>query len=151
MKKPTPMTPKEKTELEQLSMAELVEVVLGLQKALAELTEKLAVATGKSRTSSQNSSKPPSTDLIQKSEKKTQVKPEEEQKKKPGGQVGHQGKTRKGFGRVDRYSISQPEMCRWCGSAELSEAIKIQKQQVATLVTQPISIVEYQIQSCSCG
>jgi Transposase IS66 family len=78
------------------------------------------------------------------------VKPEQEQKKKPGGQPGHQGKTRKGFGRVDRYSISQPEMCKCCGSIELSEAIKIQKQQVATLVAKPISIVEYQIQSCKC-
>jgi len=107
MEKPTAVTQMGKTEIEQLSQSELVAIVLGLQKIIEELQEKLAIAEGKGRTNSQNSSIPPSTELIQKSEKPT-VKPEEEQKKKPGGQPGHPGKTRKGFGRVDRYEISQP-------------------------------------------
>jgi transposase len=149
MKKPTAKTQQEKTEIEQLSQAELVELVLGLQKVIQELQEKLAIATGKSRTTSQTSSQPPSLDLIQKSEK-AKVEKEEEQKKKPGGQPGHQGKTRKGFGRVDRYEISQPEICQWCGSRELSEAISFQTQQVACLVAKPIEVVEYQTQSCKC-
>ena len=131
--------------------------MLGLQKIIQELQEKLAIATGKSRTTSQTSSQPPSLDLIQKSEK-AKVEGEEEQKKKPGGQPGHQGKTRKGFGRVDRYEISQPEICQWCalrvtrhaGSRELSEAISLQTQQVACLVAKPIEVVEYQTQSCKC-
>ncbi len=149
MKKPTAKIQQEKTEIQQLSQAELVELVLGLQKIIQELQEKLAVATGKSRTTSQTSSQPPSLDLIQKSEK-AKVEGEEEQKKKPGGQLGHQGKTRKGFGRVDRYEISQPEICQWCGSRELSEAISLQTQQVACLVAKPIEVVEYQTQSCKC-
>jgi transposase len=66
-----------------LSQAELVEMVMGLQKRIEELEEKLAIATGKSRTTSQTTSKPPSTDIIQKSEKPT-VKPEAEEKKKQG-------------------------------------------------------------------
>ena len=75
MKKPTANTQQEKTEIEQLSQAELVELVLGLQKIIQELQEKLAIATGKSRTTSQTSSQPPSLDLIQKSEKaKDQVR-----------------------------------------------------------------------------
>jgi hypothetical protein len=41
-----------------LSQAELVEMVLGLQKIIEELQEKLAIATGKSRTTSQTSSNP---------------------------------------------------------------------------------------------
>jgi hypothetical protein len=90
-----------------------------------------------------------SLDLIQKSEK-AKVQGEEEQKKKPGGQPGHQGTTRKGFGRVDRYEISQPEICQWCGSRELSEAVSFQTQQVACLVAKPIEVVEYQTQSCKC-
>lgn len=149
MEKSTTITPKEKRKIEQLSQAELVEMVLGLQKLIEELQEKLERATGKSRTNSQNSSKPPSTDLMEKSEKAT-VKAEPEPKKKPGGQPGHQGKTRKGFGRVDRYQISQPESCNCCGSAELSEVIHIHSQQVATLVAKPIEVVEYQIQACKC-
>jgi hypothetical protein len=71
MKKPAATREQKKTEIQQLSQAELVEMVLGLQKIIEELQEKLAIATGKSRTTSQTSSKPPSTDLIQKSEKPT--------------------------------------------------------------------------------
>jgi hypothetical protein len=104
MKEPEAKTQQEKTEIEQLSQAELVDLVLGLQKIIQELQEKLAIANGKSRTNSKTSSQPPALDLIQKSEK-AKVPGEEEQKKKPGGQPGHQGKTRKGFGRVDRYEI----------------------------------------------
>ena len=150
MKKPPAKTQQEKTEIEQLSQAELVELVLGLQKIIEELQEKLLVATGKNRTNSKTSSQPPSLDLIQKSEKAKDQAEEKEQRKKPGGQPGHQGKTRKGFGRVDRYEISQPEICQWCGSGELSEAISIQSQQVACLVAKPIEVVEYQTQSCKC-
>ncbi|MBD1825992.1 DUF6444 domain-containing protein [Microcoleus vaginatus GB1-A2] len=94
MKKPAVTKKQKKTEIEQLSQAEGVEMVLGLQKIIEELQEKLAIATGKSRTTSQTSSKPPSTDLIQKSEKPT-VKPEADQKKKPGGQPGPDGKNPK--------------------------------------------------------
>jgi transposase len=147
MEKPAAKTQQEKPEIEQLSQAELVELVVGLKKIIEELQEKLAIATGKNRTNSKTSSQPPALDLIQKSEK---AKEEEEQKKKPGGQPGHQGKTRKGFGRVDRYEISQPERCSWCGSRELSEAISLQTQQVACLVAKPIEVVEYQTQSCKC-
>jgi len=132
-----------------LSQAELVELVLRLQKIIEELKEKLAIATGKSRTNSKTSSQPPALDLIQKSEK-AKVSAEEERKKKPGGQPGHQGKTRKGFGRIDRYEISNPEICNWCGSRELSEVISLQTQQVACLVAKPIEVVEYQTQSCKC-
>jgi transposase len=124
-------------------------LVLGLQKIIQELQEKLTIATDKSRTTSKTSSQPPSLDLIQKSEK-AKVEKEEEQKKKPGGQPGHQGRTRKGFGRVDRDEISQPERCQWCGSTELSEAISHQTQQVACLVAKPLEVVEYQTQSCKC-
>jgi transposase len=149
MKKPKANTQQGKAEIEQLSQAELVELVLGLQKIIEELKEKLAIATGKRRTNSKTSSQPPALDLIQKSEK-AKVSAEEDPKKKPGGQPGHQGKTRKGFGRIDRYEISNPEICNWCGSRELSEVISLQTQQVACLVAKPIEVVEYQTQSCKC-
>ena len=81
MKKPAATRQKEKTEIEQLSQAELVEMVLGLQKIIEELQEKLAIATGKGRTTSQTSSKPPSTDLLQKTREtnsQTRSRPEKE-------------------------------------------------------------------------
>ncbi|MBA3924183.1 MAG: hypothetical protein H0X31_21785 [Nostocaceae cyanobacterium] len=55
----------------------------------------------------------------------------------PGGQPGHVGKTRKGFGRVDRYEISVPCECENCGSTEFSEIIGYNKQQVACLAAKP--------------
>lgn len=149
MKKPASSTAREKQEIEQLSQAELVEMVLELQKIIALLTEKLAIAKGIGQSNSQISSKPPSTDLIKKSEKPTQ-KIEEEQKKKPGGQPGHQGKTRKGFGRVDRCEVIHPEVCQCCGSRQLSTAINHSTQQVACLVAKPIEVVEYQTAKCQC-
>ncbi len=149
MEKPAAKTQQEKTEIEQLSQAELVELVLGLQKVIQELEEKLAIASSKHRTTSKISSLPPALDLIQKSEK-AKEQTGEDQKKKPGGQAGHQGKTRKGFGRVDRYEISQPSICDWCGSRELSETISHQTQQVACLVAKPIEVVEYQTRACKC-
>jgi transposase len=149
MKKPPSSPQKEPQEIEQLSHAELVEMVLGLQKIIAILTEKLAIAQGKGQSNSQTSSKPPSTDLIQKSEKPTD-KPEEKQKKKPGGQPGHLGKTRMGFGRIDRVQICQPSVCLNCGSSELSKVIDHQKEQVACLVARPIEVVEYQTAKCQC-
>jgi transposase len=43
MKKPTVKIQQEKTEIEQLSQAELVQLVLGLPKIIQELLEKLAI------------------------------------------------------------------------------------------------------------
>jgi len=71
--------------------------------------------------------------------------------RKPGGQPGHIGKTRKGFARVDRYEISTPDSCEHCGSRELSDIIGYSKQQVACLVDRPIEVVEYQRAKCQCN
>ncbi len=95
-------------ELNQLSKAELVQIILTQQKLIEQLKqeiEKLKLSRDKN---SKTSSKPPSTDLLKKSEKaKLQEDKSSEQKKKrkPGGQPGHQGKTRKGFAQIDRIEM----------------------------------------------
>ena len=56
-------------------------------------------------------------------------------KRSPGGQPGHQGKTRKGFGRVDRYEVLKPLVCAKCGSLRWNDtSVQINTQQVAQLV-----------------
>ncbi|MDY6938138.1 MAG: IS66 family transposase zinc-finger binding domain-containing protein [Cyanobacteriota bacterium] len=103
---------------------------------------------------SQNSSKPPSSDRLKKSEKKPQTDSESEisGKKKPGGQLGHQGKTRKGFGRVDRYEVLSPQQCPNCGeSLGSTTSVQVETQQVAEWVERPIEIVEYQRLNCQCS
>ncbi len=124
------------------------------QKAIEELTQavnQLKVSLG---LDSQTSSKPPSTDLLKKSEKaKESSKSDvEASSRQPGGQPGHPGKTRIGFGRVDRYELLRPQLCSQCGSqAEAEVPGSVQVQQVAQLVERPIEIVEYQQQSCQCA
>lgn len=102
---------------------------------------------------SSTSSKPPSGDILKKSEKKKQSNHHDSEttKRKPGGQPGHQGKTRKGFGRVDRFEILRPKVCDCCGQADfVFEPKKIETQQVAQLVERPIEIVEYHRHTCVC-
>ena len=80
--------------LNQLSRKELVKILLTPQK----LIEKLQIEIEKLRISqdldSKSSSKPPSTDLLKKSEKSKHSEDGsncEKKKRRPGGQPGHQG------------------------------------------------------------
>lgn len=125
-------------ELYQLSKEQLVEIIKTLQEKMARLEERLNL-------DSKTSSKPPSSDLLKKSEKKAQSQTEETKtKRKPGGQAGHPGKTRKGFGRVDRIEFLHPESCPNCGvTHSAGDTVKVEVQQVAQLVANPIEIVEY--------
>lgn len=123
-------------ELYQLSKEQLVLIIKALQNEMVRLKESLNL-------DSKTSSKPPSQDLLKKTEKK---KPQpdadaSETKRKPGGQPGHEGKTRKGFGRVDRIEILRPEVCPNCGGSQLApEMVNVEVQQVAQLVANPIEI-----------
>jgi len=95
--------------VDQLSREELVKIVLTQQKLIEKLQQELEKLKDKQPTNSKTSSKPPSSDLIQKSETvalERSKESETEPKPKPGGQPGHIGKTRKGFGRVDRYEMA---------------------------------------------
>lgn len=138
--------------LKQLSAEQLVRVILHQHTVIEQLQQEIERLKTQQRTDSQTSSKPPSTDILKKSEKpKAVAETAEEGKRKPGGQPGHAGKTRKGFGRVDRYSIHRPEVCPNCGSLEFSQQpVAIQVQQVAQLVERPIEVVEYHRHSCEC-
>lgn len=149
--------------LSQLDKEQLVEmlmkqaqVIQQLQTTINELKQEIERLRVSRYLDSKTSSKPPSGDLLQKSEaKKAQEELEAPEanspKRKPGGQPGHAGKTRKGFGRVDRYEILRPQVCDGCGQSHFGEEpIKIETQQVAQLVDCPIEIVEYQRQTCVC-
>jgi transposase len=146
--------------LGQMATEQLVDIIIEqaivtekLNKRILELeqfVERLKVSRD---LDSKTSSKPPSSDLLKKTENKQQDKPGEGEapKRKPGGQPGHQGKTRKGFNRVDRFEILRPQLCSCCGSTEfIKEPIKIETQQAAQLVECPIEIVEYHRHTCVC-
>jgi transposase len=146
--------------LNQWTKEELVEMIIGqaiainqLQATIEELKQEIEKLRVSRDIDSKTSSKPPSSDLLKKSEhKKTENQtPTDVSKRKPGGQLGHPGKTRIGFGRVDRYEILRPIRCSCCGQTEFShEPVKVETQLVAQLVERPIEIVEYQRQTCPC-
>jgi transposase len=146
---------------DQLCKEELVKLVVEQKKQLEQqqtLIENLSQEIERLKVSreldSNNSSKPPSSDLLKKSQKKPEAGSEAEtpNKRKPGGQPGHQGKTRKGFGRIDRYEMLRPQNCRACGGTLVeSPSIQIETLQVAQLVERPIEIVEYQRHRCQCA
>jgi len=96
--------------LNQLSKQELVEIIIEqsklireLQKIIYELQQEVERLKVSRDLDSKTSSKPPSGDILKKSENKKALLEEEpnQPKRKPGGQSGYQGKTRKGFSRVD--------------------------------------------------
>jgi transposase len=140
--------------VEQGIYEELVKLVPAKQKLIEKLQAELAKLKERQPSNSKTSSKPPSSNLISKSNKASSEKSHEfesQPKPQPGGQPGHIGKTRKGLGRVDRYEISVPYQCERCGSRELIEILSNSKQQVACLVAKLIEVVEYQRAKCQCN
>lgn len=140
--------------LKKLPVEQLIALILQQQKVIAALQQEIERLKIRVATDSQTSSKPPSTDLINKpTTAKQQAQPtaSDTPKRKPGGQPGHEGKTRKGFGRVDRIEALRPTSCNHCGSKDLeTEPVSVIVQQVAQLAEQPIEVVEYQRRSYRC-
>lgn len=146
------LTRKDPESLRQLTREQLVSIIVQQQARIEHLQQEIEQLKLQQKTNSQTSSKPPATDLIQKSEKpKQKNEAAEEGKRKPGGQPGHPGRTRKGFGRVDHYEVLRPQKCPDCGGEQFVDSpIAVQRQQVARLVERPIEVVEYQRQTCQC-
>ena len=149
-----PETLKQLTPEQLVSIIEQQQALIAQQQALiGQLQQEIDRLKANQGSDSRTSSKPPSTDLLKKSEKpKDSFRTAEEGKRKPGGQPGHPGKTRKGFDRVDRYETLRPERCPRCGSASFLEApVAVERQQVARLVEQPIEVVDYHRHCCQCA
>ena len=104
--------------LEKLPLEKLVDTVLKLQELVLKQNETIERLQGYLEKDSKTSSKPPSSDLLKKSEK---GKEEVEKARRPGGQKRHEGKTRKGFGRIDRIESLKIEKCLVCGGSHLEK------------------------------
>lgn len=138
--------------MRQLPTEQLVEIIWQQQHQIEQLRQEIERLKVSLQLNTQNSSKPPSSDLLKKPETpKASSDQTSTAKRKPGGQPGHPGKTRIGFGRVDRYEVLRPQLCLQCGSQAFAEVpVGVQVQQVAQLVELRIEIVEYQQHSCQC-
>jgi len=127
-----PLISKDLESLQQLTPEQLVSIVVyqqaiierqqGLIEQLQQEIERLKL---QQQNNSQTSSKPPSTDLIQKSEKPLPLASTEtaqEGKRSPRRTTRtSEACTRKGFGRVDRYEVLRPQQCPRCGGEAFLE------------------------------
>lgn len=130
---------------QQMVIAQQQAAIETLQREVTRLKEQLG-------TDSKTTSKPPSSDLLKKPEHRRKRNTSKGNRRKPGGQPGHEGKTRKGFSRIDRIEILRPEVCVVCGAQAFSSTpVASRRHQVARLVAQPLEIVAYEQHHCQCA
>ena len=141
MKQKEPQQLLDRESLKNLTPEQLVEMVLKLQELVVKQGETIEKLKGNLDKDNKTSSKPPSTDLLRKPEKAKEG--EKKEGRSPGGQKGHEGKTRKGFGRIDRTESVKAENCLHRGTIHLAPGERRQSTFiVAQLVERPIEIVE---------
>ncbi len=136
----------ERAALEQTSQSVLVDVILRQQESIQQLFEEVSRLKGIINRNSSDSSKPPSSDFLKKS-KIAKAETSDAGKRKAGGQLGHRGTTRKGFGQVDRFEVVKPQECPQCGGQTLIE-MGVKTRECARLVEKPIEVVAYQQHQC---
>ncbi|MGF1600982.1 MAG: IS66 family transposase [Thermosynechococcaceae cyanobacterium] len=144
----------ERSTLEQRKPDALVELVLRQQEVMVQLVDEIERLKSLLSSDSTTSSKPPSNDIHKRSEKAKESSNSEASnvRRQPGGQPGHPGKTRRGFGRIDRYESLRPESCDSCGHGQLSAtAERIDSRTIAELALAPIEVVCYQQHHCRCN
>jgi len=109
-----------RAELEKLSKAELIDIILFQQEQIAALTAQVLALEAqveelkrRLNMNSQNSSKPPSSDTPGAERPKSK----DGEKRRPGGQPGHEGHHREllPVEEVDRVIAVKPSACEHCG------------------------------------
>jgi len=130
-------------------------VMLALWQENQELKQQVAhirVEMGKLREqankNSQNSSKPPSSDIFH----SRKYPKKEASGQKQGGQPGHKGRGRKlkPLAQVNKVVVSRPIACAECGSLLMGEDAHPQRHQVSELPRIVPEIVEYQRHTLTC-
>jgi transposase len=120
-------------------------MIAGLQARVAELERQLAA-------SSRNSSKPPSTDGLDKPAPKSL---RGRSGRKPGGQPGHEGRTLRQVERPDEVVIHEPGACAGCGAGLPADRrpAAVTRRQVFDIPKIEVRVVEHRLvaRRCRCG
>jgi transposase len=143
----------ERRSLLQRSPEMLVSIILAQQEMIEQLAEEVERLRNRTRSNGQTTSKPPSSDLPQRSEKSkndTSVN-KSPPRRKLGGQMENAGRTRRGFGQIDRYEVLHTEACCACGRRQFTNApLRVNLHPVTQLSERPIEVVEDQQYTCQC-
>jgi transposase len=135
---------------------ELAESQAALARALRELAEareQIAELEARLRQTPRNSSRPPSSEGLD----KPPPRPRSLRKKSgrtPGGQDGHEGSTLAQVARPDREVRHEPACCGRCGAGLAGRPVTgVERRQVFDLPLVEVTVTEHQLieRECGCG
>jgi transposase len=137
------MTIPDQEELLRMPPAQAIGLLLGV---IADLQRQLAEKSSSPKDSS-NSSKPPATDIVPRTRSLRG-----RSGKKPGGQSGHPGHTRRQTDTPDLIQLQRPSCCSGCGSAlpDSLPATVAERRQVIDLPPTHALTTEYQALAVTC-
>jgi len=129
---------------------ELAALVVALQARIVEQDAEIAELKRQLAASSRNSSKPPSADGLDKPAPKSL---RGRSGRKPGGQLGREGRTLRQVERPDEVVVHEPGACAGCGAALAAESSpgRIVRRQVFDIPTITVRVVEHRLVSRRCG
>src|SRR4051794_36063477 len=127
-------------------------MIAQLQARIAEQDTEIAELERRLAASSRNSSKPPSSDRLDKPAPKSL---RGRSGRKPGGQPGHQGRTLRQVSTPDEVVVHEPGACAGCGGTLTGEdrPAGALRRQVFDIPTITVRVVEHRLLSrrCACG
>src|SRR5256886_6125167 len=118
-----------------------------LREQVAVLSERISVLEAKLAKDSHNSHLPPSSDRFQRQPKSLRKK----SGKKPGGQAGHGGNSRKLSESPDQVIVHPVEHCQHCQrDLREVESLHVERRQVLDLPPKRVVVIEHQAQQKCC-
>src|SRR3954463_13289210 len=129
---------------------ELAALVVQLQARIAEQDARIAELERQLAASSRNSSKPPSSDGL---DKPAPTSLRGRSGRKPGGQPGREGRTLRQVEKPDEVVVHEPGACAGCGAQLAAEdrPARIIRRQVFDIPTITVRVVEHRLVSRRCG
>jgi transposase len=135
--------------------AELAESQAALARAAGELAqarERIGELEARLRQTPRNSSRPPSSEGLDKPPPRRSLR--KRSGRKPGGQGGHQGSALAQVARPDRELRYEPGCCGRCGAGLAGRPVTgVERRQVFDLPEVTVTVTEHQLieRECGCG
>ena len=137
----------DRKQLELLEKEQLIEIILMLAEQVKALTARVMELEAQLAQNSSNSSKPPSSDGLQKPAVKSLREPSG---KKPGGQKGHKGSGLKIAREPDEVIEVRPVICQNCGfDLSAIEMFRADRRYVYEAQIE-IKLIQYEIMEAVC-
>lgn len=127
----------------------LNEIVEIQNKKIESLERKVYELESKVNKNSQNSSKPPTTDIFRNNQNNSR----EKSGKKPGGQMGHEPHKLQLSDKPDEIIVHKAERCSYCNSSlKNTPVIELEKRQIFEIPVIKLKVIEHQseVKLCMC-